>query len=236
MAWLSNFFHELAINSSVPIFTALLLGLMAAVGPCTMATNFAAIAYIGRKVSDRKFAVLASLFYSLGRMVTYTIIGALIIGIGLEVPAIRNFLEGVGAYVLGPFLILGGILMLVADRFSFGGGGGRLAALGNKVSNWGLWGAFLMGAIFAFAFCPYSAVLYFAVMIPMAMVSTGGITFPAVFAIGTGLPVIVIGALLSAGVAAAASWISSISKAEKWIRIVMALVFIGVGIYVMFFQ
>jgi cytochrome c biogenesis protein CcdA len=196
-----------------------------------MATNFAAIAYIGRKVSDRKFAIMASLLYSLGRMVTYTIIGALIIGIGLEVPAIRNFLEDVGAYVLGPFLILGGILMLVADRISFGGGG-RLTALGSKVSNWGLGGAFLMGVVFAFAFCPYSAVLFFAVMLPMALVSAGGITFPAFFAVGTGLPVIVIGALLSAGVAAATTWIASIAKAEKWIRIVMALVFIGVGIYV----
>lgn len=236
MAWLSDFFHELAINSTVPIFTALLLGLMAAVGPCTMATNFAAIAYVGRKITDRKFAVLASLLYSLGRMVTYTIIGGLIIGIGLEVPAIRNFLEGVGIYVLGPFLVLGGILMLVADRFSFGGGGGRLAALGNKVSNWGLGGAFLMGVVFAFAFCPYSAVLFFAVMIPMALTTAGGITFPAFFAVGTGLPVIFFGALISAGVAAATTWIAGISRAEKWIRVVMALVFIGVGIYIMFLQ
>jgi cytochrome c biogenesis protein CcdA len=236
MAWLSDFFHELAINSTVPIFTALLLGLMAAVGPCTMATNFAAIAYVGRKITDRKFAVLASLLYSLGRMVTYTIIGGLIIGIGLEVPAIRNFLEGVGIYVLGPFLVLGGILMLVADRFSFGGGGGRLAALGNKVSNWGLGGAFLMGVVFAFAFCPYSAVLFFAVMIPMALTTAGGITFPAFFAVGTGLPVIFFGALISAGVAAATTWIAHISRAEKWIRVVMALVFIGVGIYIMFLQ
>ena len=232
MAWLSDFFHNMAVNSSVPIFTALLLGLMAAVGPCTMATNFAAIAYIGRKLTDRKFAIMASLLYSLGRMLTYTIIGALIIGIGLEVPAIRNFLEKVGDYVLGPFLIVGGILMLVADRFSFGGGG-KLTALGSKVSNWGLGGAFLMGVVFAFAFCPYSAVLFFAVMLPMALTSTGGITFPAFFAVGTGLPVIVIGALLSAGVAAATTWIANIGKAEKWIRIVMALVFIGVGIYIM---
>jgi cytochrome c biogenesis protein CcdA len=226
MAWLSDFFHNMAISTSVPVLAALLFGLMAAVGPCTMATNFAAIAYIGRKVSDRRYAILASLLYSLGRMVTYTIIGVLIIGIGLEVPAIRNFLEDMGAYVLGPFLILGGILMLVSDRFSFGGGG-RLAALGQKVSDWGLWGAFLMGVVFAFAFCPYSAVLFFAVMIPMALTTAGGITFPAFFAIGTGLPVIFFGALISAGVAAASTWLNNISKAEKWIRIVMALVFIA---------
>jgi len=123
MTWLSDFFHNMAINSSVPIFTALLLGLMASLGPCTMATNVAAIAYISRKLADRKFAILASLSYSLGRMVTYTLLGLLIIGIGLEVPVIRNFLEDVGTYVLGPILIVSGILMLVADRFSFGRGG-----------------------------------------------------------------------------------------------------------------
>jgi len=175
--WLSNFFHNLAAESTVPVLTAFFLGVMAAIGPCTMATNFAAIAYIGRKVSDRKFAILASLLYSLGRMVSYSIIGVLIIGIGLEVPGVNAFLEDVGTYVLGPLMIIAGVLMLLADRISFGGGGGRLTALGSKVSNWGLWGAFLMGVIFALAFCPYSAVLFFVTMIPMAMASTGGITF-----------------------------------------------------------
>ena len=233
MAWLSDIIHNMAIGTSIPILAAMLFGLLAAVGPCTMATNFAAIAYIGRRVSDRKFAILASLLYSLGRMFTYTIIGSLIIGIGLEVPAIRNFTENFGAYVLGPFLIAGGILMLVSDRLSFGGGGGRLAAIGNKVSQWGLGGAFLMGAVFAFAFCPYSAVLFFAVMIPMALTSSAGITFPAMFAVGTGLPVIFFGALISAGVAAASTWIASVTRAEKWIRIAMAVVFIGVGIYIL---
>jgi cytochrome c biogenesis protein CcdA len=229
--WLSNFFHNLAAESTVPVFTAFLLGVLAAIGPCTMATNFAAIAYISRKVTDRKFAILASLLYSLGRMVSYSLIGILIIGIGLGVPGINSFLEDTRTYFLGPLMIVAGILMLVADRISFGGGG-RLAALGKKVSDWGLWGAFLMGVIFAFAFCPYSAVLFFVTLIPIAMASTGGITFPAFFAIGTGLPVIFFGALISGGVAAASGWITSLGKAEKWIRFLMALVFIGVGIYI----
>jgi cytochrome c-type biogenesis protein len=230
MAWLSDFFHNLAISSNMPVFTALLLGLMASLGPCTMATNLAAIAYVSRRLADRKFAILASLLYSLGRMLTYTLLGLLIIGIGLEIPAIRNFLEDVGTYVLGPILVIGGILMLLADRFSFGRGG-RMAALSAKVSNWGLWGAFLMGLFFALAFCPYSAVLFFAVLIPLALTTKGGIFLPSVFAVGTGLFVIVFGTLLSAGVAAVSVWINSIGKAEKYIRIFMAVVFIGVGIY-----
>ncbi|MDD4466031.1 MAG: aromatic aminobenezylarsenical efflux permease ArsG family transporter [Dehalococcoidales bacterium] len=230
MAWLSDFFHSLFLNTEVTILAAILLGLMASVGPCTMATNIASIAYISRRITDRKYAIMASLLYSLGRMISYTLIGLLIIAIGLETPAIRNFLESMGTYVLGPLLILAGLLMLVIDRFSFGGGG-RLAALGNKVSDWGLVGALLMGIIFAFAFCPYSAVLFFAVLIPVALTTTGGIFLPPLFAIGTGLPVIFFGVLIAAGVTAASKWINNLGKAEKILRIIMAIVFIGVGIY-----
>jgi cytochrome c biogenesis protein CcdA len=230
MAWLSDFFHSLFLNTDVTILAAILLGLMASVGPCTMATNIASIAYISRRITDRKYAIMASLLYSLGRMISYTLIGLLIIAIGLETPAIRNFLESMGTYVLGPLLILAGLLMLVIDRFSFGGGG-RLAALGNKVSDWGLVGALLMGIIFAFAFCPYSAVLFFAVLIPVALTTTGGIFLPPLFAIGTGLPVIFFGVLIAAGVTAASKWINNLGKAEKILRIIMAIVFIGVGIY-----
>jgi cytochrome c biogenesis protein CcdA len=204
--------------------------MMAALGPCTMTTNIAAIAYIGRKIGDRKFAVLASLAYSLGRMVTYTVLGALIIGVGLEVPTISNFLQSIGTYAMGPFLIAVGILMLLTDKLSFGGGG-RLSALSARVSNWGIPGAFLMGIFFAIAFCPYSALLFFAVMIPMALSVKEGIILPASFALGTGLPVIVVGALLSAGVVAVSSWIHNLTTAQKYIRIAMAMVFIGVGIY-----
>jgi len=230
MAWLSDFFHSLFLNTDVTILAAILLGLMASVGPCTMATNIASIAYISRRITDRKYAIMASLLYSLGRMISYTLIGLLIIAIGLETPAIRNFLQSMGTYVLGPLLILAGLLMLVIDRFSFGGGG-RLAALGNKVSDWGLVGALLMGIIFAFAFCPYSAVLFFAVLVPVALTTTGGIFLPPLFAIGTGLPVIFFGVLIAAGVTAASKWINNLGRAEKILRIIMAIVFIGVGIY-----
>ncbi len=228
MAWLSDQIHMLVINTEVTIIAALLIGLMAAVGPCTMATNIASIAYISRRITDRKFAILASLFYSLGRMATYTLIGLLVITIGLSSATIGNFLEDLGTFVLGPLLIIAGILMLVAHKLSFGGGG-RLSALGNRVSDWGLLGAFLMGVIFALAFCPYVAVLFFAILIPMALTSAGGVLLPPVFAIGTGLPVIVFGVLIAAGVSAVSRWVTNLGKAEKIIRIIMALVFIVAG-------
>jgi cytochrome c biogenesis protein CcdA len=92
-------------------------------------------------------------------------------------------------------------------------------------------GGFLLGALFALAFCPYSAVLFFGVLIPLALKSTGGVALPAVFAIGTGLPVLVFGTLLSAGVARVSTWLNAVTRAEKVIRIIVSIIFIGVGVY-----
>jgi cytochrome c biogenesis protein CcdA len=92
-------------------------------------------------------------------------------------------------------------------------------------------GGFLLGALFALAFCPYSAVLFFGVLIPLALKSAGGVMLPTVYAIGTGLPVLVFGALLSFGVTRVSTWLNAITRAEKVIRIVVAIIFIGIGIY-----
>jgi cytochrome c-type biogenesis protein len=220
-----------SLSSDIPILSALFLGLITAISPCPLATNVAAIAYLGRRVSDRKYAITTSALYTLGRMFSYTLIGVLIIVIGVEIPAIALFLQGIGESVLGPLLIVIGVLMLFIDRLSFGGAGNRLTDLGNKVANWGMLGGFLLGVIFALAFCPYSAVLYFGVLMPLALKSAGGIGLPAIYAIGTGVPVLVIGILLSLGVAGVTSWLNGLRRVERIIRIVVAVIFIGVGIY-----
>jgi cytochrome c-type biogenesis protein len=224
-------FGGLLSNSNIPVLTAFFLGLITAISPCPLATNIAAIAYVSQRVTDRKYAVTTGALYTLGRMFSYSAIGILIIVIGLEIPGVALFLQGAGEKVLGPLLIAVGLLMLFIDKFSFGKGGGGLAALGGKVANWGMVGGFLLGVIFALAFCPYSAVLYFGVLMPLALKSTGGIALPAIFAIGTGLPVLIIGTLLSFGVAGVSSWLNVIKRVERIIRIVVAIVFIGVGIY-----
>ena len=107
----------------------------------------------------------------------------------------------------------------------------ELAAVGGKVANWGMIGGFLLGVLFALAFCPYSAVLYFGILMPLALKTTGGIALPAIFALGTGLPVLIIGTLLSFGVAGVSNWLNTISRVERIIRMVVAVIFIGVGIY-----
>jgi cytochrome c-type biogenesis protein len=218
-------------GTNIPVLTALLLGLITAIAPCPMATNVAAVAYISRNVTDRKYAVITGALYTLGRMVSYSVLGILIIAVGLEIPGVSSFLQDTGEKILGPILIIVGLLMLFIDRISFGRGGDKLASLGGKVANWGMIGGFLLGIIFALAFCPYSAVLFFGALIPVALKSSGGVALPAVFAIGTGLPVLIFGTLLSLGIAGVASWLNAITRAERIIRIVVSIIFIGVGIY-----
>jgi len=228
---LGGIVHQLSESLNIPVLSALFLGLLTALSPCPMATNIAAIAYVNHRVTERKYAVITATLYTLGRMFSYSIVGILIIVAGLEIPGAASFLQDFGEQVLGPLLIVVGLIMLNIDRLSFGLGGEKLSSLGVKVADWGMIGGFLLGALFALAFCPYSAVLFFGVLIPLALKSTGGVTLPAVFAIGTGLPVLVFGTLLSAGVARVSTWLNAVTRAEKVMRIIVSIVFIGVGIY-----
>jgi cytochrome c-type biogenesis protein len=216
---------------NIPVLSALLLGLITAISPCPLATNIAALAYVSRRAKERRYAVVTGALYTLGRMFSYSVIGVLIIVAGLEIPGVATFLQDFGEQILGPVLIVVGVIMLSINRMPFSLGGGKLSSIGEKVSDWGIIGGFLLGALFAVAFCPYSAVLFFGVLIPLALKSSGGVTLPAVYAVGTGLPVLVFGALLSLSVARVSTWLNAVTRAERIIRVAVSIVFIGVGIY-----
>jgi cytochrome c biogenesis protein CcdA len=221
------------LSSSIPLLAAIGLGLLCAVSPCTMATNVAALAYVGGKATQRGYAMTTAVLYTLGRMFSYTLLGVLIVLVGLEVNAISRFLQGAGSSFLGPFLIVIGALLLVIDRLPAFRSGGGLSRLGAKFGDLGVLGGFPLGALFALAFCPYSAVLFFVVLIPIALNAAGGLVLPAVFAVGTGVPVLAFGALLSAGASRATSLMNTLTRADRVVRIVVAVVFIGAGIYCM---
>jgi len=216
---------------NIPVLSALVLGLITAISPCPMATNIAAIAYVSRRVKEHRDAVITGALYTLGRMFSYSAIGVLIIVAGVEIPGVATFLQDFGEQILGPLLIAVGVIMLIVNRIPLSLGGGRLSSIGEKVAGWGMVGGFLLGALFALAFCPYSAVLFFGILIPLAFKSTGGVTLPAVYAIGTGLPVLVFGTLLSFSVARVSTWLNAVTRAEKVIRVAVSIIFIGVGIY-----
>ena len=220
-----------ANSLNLPGVSAFTLGVMASLGPCTLATNLAAVAYISRRISDRKFAVTGGALYTLGRMITYSVLGILIIFTGMSIPVISDFLQDISEVVVGPLLIIVGLIMLFIDRISFGEHGSAMANTAARLADMGMLGALPLGIVLALAFCPYSALLFFMVLIPMTFNTHGGVGLTALFALGTGLPVLLFGTLLSLGVAGAAKWINSISKAEKYIRTAMAVLFIVIGIY-----
>jgi len=216
-----------------PIIAALSLGLLTAISPCPLATNIAAIAYISRGIADRRYAVTASALYTLGRILAYSVLGVLIVKAGLEIPGVASLLQDTGEKILGPILITVGAILLNIHRLRFGSGNAKLSSIGDRVSHWGMAGSFLLGILFALAFCPYSAVLYFGVLIPMSFKSTGGIALPAVFAIGTGLPVLIFGISLSFGVSRVSSWFEKLTRAQTVIRMITSWALIGIGIYLL---
>jgi cytochrome c-type biogenesis protein len=153
----------------------------------------------------------------------------LIIYAGLGIPVSVNFVQNFGEKAIGPILILVGIVMLFLDRIEFGEHEGKLADMAGKLADKGMVGALPLGMVLALAFCPYTAVLFFGVVIPMALPTEGGVGLPAAFALGTGLPVLLLGTLLSLGVSGVTKWINAISKAEPYIRMAAAILFIAVG-------
>jgi len=230
---LGNILGQLLGNFNIPVLSAFSLGLLTATSPCPMATNIAAIAYVSRRATDRKYTIMTGILYTLGRMLSYSILGILIIIAGLEIPGVATFLQDFGERVLGPLLIVVGVIMLNIDRLSFSPGGGKLSSIAEKVAGRGLIGGFLLGALFALAFCPYSAIIFFGVLIPLSLKSTGGIALPSVFAIGTGLPVLIFGISLSFGISRVSTWFNALTRAQKTIRIITSLILIGVGTYYM---
>lgn len=223
--------QQISESVSFPLLSAFLIGLLAAISPCPLATNITAMAFISRRITDRRYVAASGVLYTLGRMVSYFTIGALVIVAGASVPGVSLWLQDAGERFLGPLLIVVGILLLGIIRLPVVQGGGRLASIGESVARRGRAGAFLLGMVFALAFCPYTAILFFGILVPLALESTGGITLPAAFAFGTGLPVLLFALLLSAGVTKVSEWLNVVTAAEKVIRKIVAVVFLGAGIY-----
>ncbi len=217
--------------AGIPFLAAFVLGLLTAVSPCPLATNIAAVAYIAREIEDRRKAVLSGMLYTVGRGVAYVILGLLLVYLGVSVVRVSEFLRKAAVYYLGPLLILVALVMLDLVNLSFLKGG-YAARLGERVAKKGVLGAFLLGMVFALSFCPYSAILFFGMLVPLAVgTPVGGLYMPAIYAVGTGLPVLAVALLIAFGTGAWAAHVDKIQKWEKYLRKGAGLVFLGLGIY-----
>lgn len=227
-----DFLQSLLDNTSLPFLTALLLGLMTAISPCPLATNITAIAFISKDMENRRKVFFNGLIYTLGRAISYTAIGVVLF-FGASTFSVAGFFQQWGERLLGPLLLIIGIFMLDIIRINFPG----LGKLGDKMEQnpkKGFWQVLLLGIVFALAFCPYSGLLYFGMLIPITIASPSGLFLPVIFAVATGLPVIVLAWMLAFTVSEVGSFYNKLKTFEKWFRKVIAVVFILVGLYYIF--
>jgi len=216
-------------NSSLPFITALLLGLMTAISPCPLATNITAIGFIGKDLGNRNRVFVNGLVYTLGRAVAYTLL-AIIIFLGADQFALSGLFQRYGEKFIGPLLVLIGLFMLDILKMKFPG----LGKLGQHFEEKGTHSyldVLLLGIVFALAFCPYSGVLYFGMLIPMTIGSASGLYLPVIFAVATGIPVIIFAWLLAYTVSGVGKWYNRIKSLEHWFRRIISVIFIVVGIY-----
>jgi cytochrome c-type biogenesis protein len=226
MEWL----NELAQNKEAPVLAALSLGLLTAIAPCPLATNITATAYIAKTITDKKKVLLSGVLYTLGRLFSYTIIAA-IIYFGMSKFQIAKIFQGNGEKYIGFILIFVGLVMLNIIKFNFIKGGNFTDKLSEKFKTKGLLGSFLLGALFALAFCPYSGALYFGMLIPMTLNSEASLLLPIVFSLGTGIPVIIFSFIIAFSLAKLGIYFKAITKVEKVMRIIAGLTFIITGLY-----
>lgn len=224
MEWL----QYIADNSEVPILTAFILGIMMAISPCPLATNITATAYLSKDIDDKRRVLLNGLIYTLGRIFSYTALG-LAFYFGASRFRVAGWLQNISGIWLGFALVIVGVLMFDIIKINIPGLSNLTSKINGRKKNY--WNAFLMGVVFALAFCPYSGVLYFGVLIPMTIASSSGLLLPPVFAIATGLPVVIIAWLLAYSISNVGKFYNRMKNFEKWFKHIVATVFIVAGLY-----
>ncbi|MFW5889795.1 MAG: aromatic aminobenezylarsenical efflux permease ArsG family transporter [Marinilabiliaceae bacterium] len=224
-----EFLQSLLENTEVPLLTAFILGLMTAISPCPLATNVTAIGFISKDMENQKRVFVNGLIYTLGRSISYTAIGLLFFFSASQFQ-FEGALQEWGEKLIGPLLIVIGLLMIGVINIKIPGLGSITDKMQDQ-SGKGFWGVLLLGIVFALAFCPYSGVLYFGMLIPMTVSSVSGLYLPIIFALGTGIPVIIFAWLIAFSVGSIGSTYNKLKTFEIWFRRVVAVLFIGVGIY-----
>lgn len=229
MEWLQSILD----SGAAPALAAFILGLLTAISPCPLATNIAAIGFISKNIEDRKAIFMRGIYYTVGRVLAYTVLGIILISIlkeGASMFGIQKAISKWGELLIGPVLLVIGLFMLFGHKLNlpkFGFDGSNSEKLAGK----GSWGALLLGVLFAMAFCPSSGMFYFGMLIPMSVTATVGWFLPVLFAVATALPVLVVAWILAFSVEKVGEVYGKIQTIQKWLNIVVGTLFVIVGIY-----
>lgn len=210
--------------------SALWLGFLTSISPCPLATNVAAMSFISRGLGSPRRVLMTGLVYTAGRSLAYLVLGILMVASLLTAPGVSLILQERMNQILGPALILSGVLLLDLIRLP-SRGGGISSGLQGRAERWGIWGGGLLGLVFALSFCPTSAGLFFGSLIPLALKSGSSMILPAVYGVGTAIPVAAFAIALAIGVNAVGRMFDVLSRFEVWARRITGVVFIVVGGY-----
>ncbi len=216
--------------ADLAVVSALWLGLLTSISPCPLATNIAAVSFVGARVGSPRRVLLAGALYTAGRSLAYLVLGAGAVWGLMSLVEVSSFLQGTAHKALGPLMVAVGLMLL--GVFSFDIGGGRLAAsMQGRAERWGVWGALPLGVVFALAFCPVSAGLFFGSLLPLAVVERSPLLLPSVYGLGTAVPVAAFAVLIAFGVNWVGRAFEKVGAFELWARRTTGAVFVVVGVY-----
>ena len=225
-----DFINSIIDSNNIPFLTAFLLGILTSISPCPLATNITAIAYISKEIKSVKNTLINGLLYTLGRGISYTLLATLIY-FGLSSFQISRIFQGWGDKILGAVLIIISLIMFGVIKIHLGTKSKKVEKLKEWLVSKGYIGSLFLGVLFALAFCPYSGVLFFGILIPLTLESANGLLLPPLFALGTGLPVIIFSFLIAFSIQKVSRAFHIVRKTEKIMRYTVASVFLITGIY-----
>lgn len=209
---------------------ALWLGILTSVSPCPLTTNVVAVSFLGRRVDRRREVLRAGLLYTLGRTLAYVLLGVVLAAGMLTTPGVSAFLQKYMNRLLGPVLIVAGMVVLDLLRLPWKGVAFTPAAQ-ERVAARGPWGALLIGVLFALSFCPVSAGLFFAGLLPLAAAHGSRVLLPALYGAGTALPVVVFAVLLALSAEAFVRTADRLRRLAAGMQVVTGWVLVGAGVY-----
>lgn len=219
----------LADRAALPMLAVMLFGLVGAVSPCQLTTNLSAMAYVSSRLGAGR-PWQEALAYILGKVLVYTVVGGAVIVLGFQLQATAIPVVVAARKALGPLMIVIGLGLLGLLRLRGSAGRGISAWLQARLPRNGTWGAFLLGVSFSFTFCPTLFWLFFGLMIPLALRSAAGWTFPGLFAVGTTLPLAVFAGLLAVGNGAAGGLVERLKRSSRLVSRISGGIFILAGI------
>lgn len=171
----------------LPLLFAFFLGVVGAVAPCQLTSNISAITIYGNKSLVDKVPWVHVFLFVLGKIVVYSVLGIIFWLLGKEVYSTLSQIMPVIRKAIGPLLIIIGLFMIGLFQWSKTW---RIFNLPTKVFKDSYLGSFLMGVSFTLAFCPTMFVLFLLTLMPIVVITSYGAVLPAIFGIGTSLPLL----------------------------------------------